>query len=110
MRGLTRDVMLYVGSAWWRDCDPFVRVVAATAEACEKALREAMHDAADGAYFGADEDETRDMDDYLDDIAWSGVSPESYRAACEDWSPFKRDFAQAKADLRANGVAYLDTY
>lgn len=109
MRGLTRDVVLYVGSAWWRDCDPFVRVVATTAEACEKALQRAMEEAAEEAAGDDDEDdeEARDADDYLDDIAWSGVHPEGWR---EFLGEPKRAREDAKADLRATGIAYLDTY
>ena len=107
MRGLTRDVTLYVGSAWWRDCDPFVRVVATTAEGAAEALDKAMVEATEDAAESDDDDEARAVDDYLDDIAWSGVSAEGWR---EFLGESKRAREDAKADLRATGIAYLDTY
>lgn len=68
------DQTLFVGSAWWRDNDPFVTLVGNSARAVEKALYRAMRDAAIDAYNSSEPEDKKRVRDYLDEIAWSGVS------------------------------------
>lgn len=102
---MKRDITVYVASAWWRDSDPHTGVVALTAEAAEKAIEDAIESTADDAFNCADEDDENDKEDYIDQQAWSGVFPESLRSILEN----TRERTEVLADLRASGVAYLET-
>jgi len=110
---MKRDLTVYIGSAWWRDCDPHTYVVALTAELAEKALEDAMRDAAERATDDFDDicgtcgaamwEESHDaLDCGLDAQAYSGVFPESLREVLShDGRP-----GDLLADLRATGVAF----
>lgn len=65
---------VYVASAWWRECDPFVTVVGNNEKRVEKTIYRVMKDQAIDAYNSSESEDQRKVRDYLDDIGWSGVS------------------------------------
>ena len=65
---------VYVASAWWEDCDPFVTVVGNDPKKVERAISGAMKDAATDAYNGSESDDKRRVRDFLNDIGWTGVT------------------------------------
>jgi hypothetical protein len=65
---------VYVASAWWHDCDPFVSVCGNSPRAVEKAIMRSMRDAAIDVYNQSGPEDKRKVRDYLDDIGWSGVN------------------------------------
>src|SRR5579871_6872088 len=68
---LSRTV--YVASAWWHDCEPFVVVAVNNPKTVERAIFRAMRDAATDAYNGSEPEDSRKVRDYLADICWTGV-------------------------------------
>ena len=71
---------VYVASAWWSDCDPFVRVVGNDPKRVEKAVERAMKDAAIDAYNGSEPEDKRKVRDFLRDIEWTGVDEFTFDA------------------------------
>jgi len=68
----------WIASAWWRDCDPFVFVVAKTREAAEQAIDVAVEEEARSAFNSDDGIEDWDTwEDAADGIVWSGAHAES---------------------------------
>jgi hypothetical protein len=65
---------VYVASAWWHDCDPFVSICGNSPKHVEKAIMRAMRDAATDAYNESEPEDKRKVRDYLDNIGWSGVN------------------------------------
>lgn len=89
---------VYVASAWWRDSDPSMGVVAMTRGEAEEDIAEQMRDAARNA---RDDGSYKSVDAALDDIAWSGIH--AWRLGdivSED------ELEQAIADLESDGVFY----
>lgn len=128
-KGLTRDVVLWTGAAWWRDCDPFVRVVGATREAVADQLDAATREAAeevlnsdDGPcpWCGAEPDESADdlsawLAEHRDcaDICET-MGAESYRGMVREakkagwWSETgRRELCGIREGLREDGYAFL---
>ncbi len=64
---------IYVASAWWEDCDPFVRVVGNDPKKVQKAVERAMKDEAVDAFNASEPEDKRKVRDFLNDIGWSGV-------------------------------------
>jgi len=93
--------MVYIASAWWDDCDPFVGVVALESDDCGKKIEEAIREAAEEAFNNSEPEDSRTVDDYLSTIQWSGVWPEPL-------SNLKLSSEQ-QDDLNRDGYAYLDT-
>jgi len=92
---------VYVASAWWRDCDPFVSVVSTNKTRAADLIREEMAEEAEHAYGGDDED--KDLEDYLDEMAWSGVQE------FEDTDNIGLT-GDIRDELREQGFAWLPTY
>lgn len=94
---------VYVASAWWRDCDPFVSVVSMNRDRAADLIRETMEDEAQSAADGDLDDESKEFDDYLDDMAWSGVQVFEHT----DNIGLTGDILD---ELREQGFAWLPTY
>jgi hypothetical protein len=92
---------VFVASAWWRDCEPFVGVVALEQEDAERKIKEAVEEAAEEAFQNSEPEDDRTKDDYLNDICHSGVFEEPI--ANLSLSSEQQD------DLNRDGYAYLDT-
>ena len=75
---------VYVASAWWHDCDPFVTICGNSPKRVEKAIMRAMRDAATDAYNQSEQEDKRRVRDYLDDIGWSGVNAFQFDAIIPD--------------------------
>jgi hypothetical protein len=67
-----KDVTVFVAACWWRDNDPFTRIVGNDAHKVRTAAMSAMRDAAKDALQG-DSDEDTTIETYLDELCWSGV-------------------------------------
>ena len=90
---MKRDLTVYVASAWWRDCDPSVSVIALSPEVARAQIEDAMREM------------VKDGDGEDDDVAWSGVHAWSLRQAFGGtFGRIHRD--ELKDDLRARGYAY----
>jgi hypothetical protein len=95
-----RQTKVYVASAWWRDCDAFASVVANSAKVCERKIMQAMRDAATDAFNHSEPEDERTVDDYMEDIAWSGVSLERLEDVMASWE-LDRYFAGVASDIDA---------
>lgn len=93
---------VYVASAWWRDCDPFVSVVSLNRERAADLIDEEMRDEAERAA-DSDMEDAKELDDYLDDMAWSGVQE------FEDTDNIGLT-GDIRDELREQGFAWLPTY
>ena len=65
---------VWVATAWWRDCDPFASVATNTAEEAERLINRAIRDAATDAYNSSEPDDTRTVEQWAEEIAWSGCN------------------------------------
>ncbi len=90
------DTTVYVASAWFRENDPFVSVVALTAKKCESVIRVVTREEARTAWQGETFGTLREA---LNDIAWSGVFPEKLSTVASD-----REMDQAIYELERDGV------
>jgi|SRR5215467_13219881 len=65
-----QETTVYVASAWWRDCEPFLTVVGGSEKTVETAIKAEMLRVATEAY---DQQETKECgrDDFLLDMARS---------------------------------------
>jgi hypothetical protein len=71
-----QEIPVYVASAWWRDCEPFLTVVGGSEKAVEAAIGAEMLRVAAEAH---DQQETkeRERDDFLLDMARSFAQRET---------------------------------
>lgn len=100
---------LYVAAAWHADCDPFVRVIATSADACEREINEAIADER-ASVFACDCDETCDpaeCETHDPDIRWSGVFAETRASVIA--GEYSGDRERIIADLVESGTAYGGT-
>jgi len=95
-----RQRKVYVAACWWRDCDAFASVAANSAKVCERKIMQAMRDAAVDAYNQSEPEDEKTVDDYLEDLCWSGVSLESLEDVVPHWE-LDRYFAHVAADIDA---------
>ena len=99
---------VYIGSLWHRDCDPFVTVIARTAEQVEQALEEYERNLDSDCECGHDEhqDEECDVDGcecYVECIVTGEVSAEtSIRSYVDGYQ-----LSEVIEVLRQRGVAYI---
>lgn len=67
------DKEVFISSVWWRDNEPFVRTVGNDKGKVKQAAMNAIHDAAQTAFDDSEPDEDKQVEDFEQDIRWSGV-------------------------------------
>jgi|SRR5271170_915944 len=97
-KGITKNTTIYSASAWWRDSDPSMGIVALTLKKAESKIYELIKDAAreareDGSY--------PSIPKAMDAIAWSGVHKFSLGDIASD-----RELDEAIDDLESRGYWY----
>jgi len=80
---ITPETVVYSAAAWWRDSDPFTSVVALDKKRAEDLIEESMQEEADRAA-DSDDEGGRTVEDFLDDIRWSGVHAEKLGTLAPD--------------------------
>lgn len=116
---------VFTAGAWWRDSDPHTFVIATSARKAKAAIRRAIDEEArsaagndDGPCSHCQRGKAGDhISCGLEAQAWSGVHPDSLRSILTGMRSTVDDGARGRAqraelvqDLRADGVAYGETF
>jgi hypothetical protein len=102
-KNIGKDTSVYVASAWWRNSDPSMGVVATTERRAEKEIERQMRDAARDA---RDDGSYKTISSALDDIAWSGIHVQKLGAVIVS----DRELEEATEQLEEDGVWYPPSY
>lgn len=101
MARVTKNTKVYTASAWWRDNDPSMQVVALAAKEAKSKIVEMMEDAAQEAY---DDESYESVSDALSALAWSGVHAFSLGDLAKG-----RELEEAISELEGLGYWYAPT-
>lgn len=95
------NTKVYSATAWWRDSDPSMQVVALTSKKAEDEIEKLMVEEAQHVFDMSEPEDYETVDELLDEIAWSGVHAFSLGDLAS-----KRELNTAIRELEDNGVWY----
>jgi hypothetical protein len=101
MAKINANTKVYSATAWWRDSDPSMQVVALTSKKAQEEIDRMMVDQAQDVFDMSEPEDHETVDEILDEIAWSGVHAFSLGDLAS-----KRELANAIRDLEDIGVWY----